>query len=282
MFRRIFSLILAAAMLISLPVLSENATPTDLSSLPPLEFHMINLGSANAFLLIAGDSVIMVDGGMDKTGDFVENPVLMEYLAKTIDHIDLHILTHYHNDHVMNFPEINAMYGTEETVIYGPSDSLPERLPVTHGKYQRLKDGDSFSWRDFDFQVVGPEIKEAKITGEGNKDSLNVIITYNGRKVLITGDYVFNSIVKRHADEIRDIDILVFPHHGLKPFYLSEAALMLMVPKLVLVPGNAAGNIRVLCRDVLGFYPPVYSGSSGDVVVTVTHDDLSVLCERTP
>lgn len=282
MCKRISALILVISLLVLVSALSESATPTDLSPLPPLEFHMIDLGSANGFLLVAGDSVIMVDGGMNKTGDFVRNPDLMEYLSKTIDHIDLHILTHYHNDHVMNFPEINAMYGTEDTVIYGPSDTLPERLPVSHGQYRRLTDGDCFTWRNFEFLVIGPEIKEAKITGEINKDSLNIVIIYNGRKILITGDYVSNSVVQRHPDEIRDLDILVFPHHGLMPYYLSESALYLADPKLILVPGNNAGNIRVLCRNVLVSVPLVYSGSSGDVVVTLTQDSLSVACERTP
>lgn len=274
--KRILLTILVLTLSVCSVVLPEKSATAE-NSLPPLQIHMLDLGSACALLLISDDTVIMVDGGMNKTGDFVENRPLMEYLEKTVDHVDLHILTHYHNDHVMNFPEVNALYGTDTTVVCGPSDSLPERLVLTNGRYQRLTDGDSFSCGPFSLLTVGPPIKSKEITGESNGDSLNVIITYGSRKIFISGDYVFDSIVNRYPEEIRDMDVLVFPHHGLRPFYLSDIALKMMDPELILVPANTMGALKVHCEDRLGLRMPIYcSGGSGGIIVTVTPDDLTV------
>ena len=79
-----------------------------------LRLHQINIGSADAYLLTVGDIVILVDCGTNITvpiSDNANNPPLFSYLeASGIDHVDVHFVTHWHNDHCYNVDRLSALY----------------------------------------------------------------------------------------------------------------------------------------------------------------------------
>ena len=243
-------------------------------ALPELYFHQINIGCANANLITVGDTVILVDCGTDTDAGLSNRPLLDYLAASGIDHIDRWILTHYHNDHAINLNVLLELYGTEDTVVLGPSARLPDRfLPLAAGSYIQLSEGDRFSFDGIDFLCLGPE--PGDITGEFNKDSLNIRMDYGETSFMITGDCVADNMLKRHPEEIADIDVLCFPHHGLVPYKISQYILTRMNCSLVLVSSNAAGNIRVYCKNA-GLTATVFcSGGSGNIVVTSNGRDLT-------
>ena len=121
---------LAVLLLLFLPALAEGDGAS-------MQLHQIDIGIGDAYLLISGKTVILVDCGIDTDATGM-NDVLMDYLKKSrINHVDAHFVTHYHNDHCGNMLELNKRYGRKYTVVYGPSRELPERLqPLERGTYR--------------------------------------------------------------------------------------------------------------------------------------------------
>lgn len=236
-------------------------------SLPEMQFHQVALISANCHLLIAGDTVILIDGGTDTDANLSPEP-MFEYLAATgIDHIDAHFVTHYHNDHAQQLDDFSRLYGTDSTVVYGPSAKLPSRfLPLPNGRYEQITAGQETDIGPFRVKCVGPEPSD-QITGEINRNSLNLVITYGQIRILVTGDFMTGYVRDHFAEDITDIDILIFPHHGIEPFAIGERALRLVNPDLVMIPGRSSSAvIDFLKRNDL--FPAVTSPAYGNVVVT--------------
>lgn len=273
----VFLLVLALAFSLYTFAFSEELAGT----LPDLYFHQIDIGCANANLITVGDTVILVDCGTDTDNDSNNQP-LLDYLSVCgIDHIDCWFLTHYHDDHALNLNVLLEIYGNDDTVVYGPSRELPERfLPLAAGSYSQLKDGDGFSLAGISFMCLGPESADA--AGELNKDSLNIRMDYGETSFMITGDCVADNLLKRHPDEVTDIDVLCFPHHGLQPYGISSYNLSRMNSSLVLVPANAAGNVRVYCKHAGLNATVLCSGKSGNIVICSNGQDLTVYEQADP
>ncbi len=248
-------------------------------SLPEMQFHQVALVSANCHLLIAGDTVILIDGGTD-TDAHLTPEIMMDYVAATgIDHIDAHFVTHYHNDHAQQLDDFSRLYGTDSTVVYGPSPSLPSRfLPLPNGSYEQITAGQEVDVGPFHVKCVGPE-PSPSITGEVNRNSLNLIITYGRLRILVTGDYVTGYVLDTFPADIADVDILIFPHHGIEPFVIGPRTLRLVNPDLVLIPGrSSAAVLELLAKNNLS--PEVRSPAYGNIVITSDgntwelHDDV--------
>ena len=213
-----------------------------------LRLHQINIGYGDAYLLTVGDLVVLVDCGTNTT-DPVEtgriNYPLFNYLEGSgIDHVDVHFVTHWHNDHCYNVNMIGERYGTENTVVYGVTETLLKDFdPLVAGTYRQLKDGDRLTIGPLDVLCVGPEYKE-DIRGNRNIDSLNIVITYGDISMMFTGDFIQSGILKRWWDEVTDIDILKFPHHGAEIQETPTSAYRVINPRLVLVSSNERGIVR--------------------------------------
>ena len=213
-----------------------------------LRLHQIDIGCGDAYLLTLDDTVILVDCGSDTTAPIsagYHNYPLFEYLEGSgIDHVDVHIVTHWHNDHDYNVNFIGALYYTADTLVYGPSPELYKPLqPLAGGTYRQMKEGDRLTFGALSLLCVSPEYREI-IPGDRNMDCLNFIITYGRVRIMFTGDFLHWSLSKRWGDEIRDVDILSFPHHGIRTDEVSPTVYKLVNPRLILIPGQAYGTAR--------------------------------------
>ncbi len=219
---------------------AESAEPF---RLPLMQLHHVGLGSANCHLLIAGNTVILIDGGTD-TDTFQKPDRMLAYVASSgIDHIDAHFVTHYHNDHAMQIDDFSRDYGRDSTVVYGPSAELNYRfLPLPNGTYRQLLLGDELDVGPFHVLCAGPRTVDAE--GRTNHDSLNLLFTYGQIRILFTGDYAGGQLMEEPiASRTADVDILIFPHHGLEPFTVGPLTLRHLNPALVLVPGASYGGV---------------------------------------
>ncbi len=268
--RKFFCLLLPCLLLLTL----AQAEP-----LPYMQLHQIDIGCADAYLLMAEDTVILVDCGTDTDVGASPEP-LFDYLDQAgFSSIDAHFVTHYHNDHAINIDEISRRYGKDSTVLYGPSKELPERfLPLPHGTYCQLKDYDTLDIGPFHIQCVGPESDE--MTGEDNYSSLNFIVTYGERTFFFTGDYVHYTVRERHLNEISNIDVLSFPHHGLTPICISNKTMKAVAPKIVLVPSNNRWDAKNFMQS-LNLEPDVYA-SNGHIVILCDGIDLKLYTHVSP
>ncbi|MBR4711892.1 MAG: MBL fold metallo-hydrolase [Clostridia bacterium] len=267
-FRRAAALLAAAAMMLA----AFGAWAEEPERLPEMRLHQICIGCADAYLFKTGDTVMLVDCGQDSgCANESANEPLLSYLDKCgVDHVDAHIITHWHPDHAVNVDMLSERYGTDATVVYGPSPALPERFsPLPHGEYRQMKDGDRVTVGPFELLCVGPA--NADVDGEHNQHSLNVLVTYGAHRFLMTGDWVDPSVRTRWEDEIRDVDVLSFPHHGLTPMCISTRTMRTLSPRVILIPGNMSGEtavkVFVINECSVRFYPRFYSNNDGNIQV---------------
>ena len=244
-YKRLLALLTALMLLMGLVPAMAEETGEEGENPAQLQLHQITIDCADAYLLTVGDIAIMIDGGNDT---WHRPDKLMDYLrAAGFETLTAYIITHYHADHDGNFLLIMSEFGAEDTVVYGPSEALPEKFqPMPCGTYTPMRDGDRFTIGPLSFHCVGPSTLSA-YNGAHNLDSLNFIVTYGARRFLFTGDYANSAaFLNQYADEVRDIDVLKFPHHGLEspenrnPFYIAKEALILCNPSMVLIPGAYA------------------------------------------
>ena len=233
---------------------------------PAMQLHQVDVGCANAYLLMSGDTVILIECGIDWYKGRGDTPdKLMNYIASTgIDHYDAHFITHWHNDHCLMMPELSELYGSDSSSVYGPSIGYPDFLSLPKGTYRQLKAGESLEIGPFHILCVGPET--IRRDGHINEDSLNLLITFGSYRMLFTGDFLEYAVGKRFGEEIAGTDVITFPHHGLEPFAVTSDTLRLINPKIVLLPGAPAGSVIQLFRR-LGMAPEVYGNWYGNVVL---------------
>ena len=258
------------------PVSSSAAADPAVAEKQVMRLHQVEVGCANCHLLTAGDTVILIDGGTNRykpssapayqieTGNTPDR--MMEYIAASgIDHIDAHFVTHYHNDHAQQLPVFSRLYGRDGTVVYGPSERLPDYLlPLPRGTYLCLRDGMSLDVGPFHVDCVGPA--EVRRDGEINEDSLNLLITYGSFRMLFTGDYMSDEVMREHGDLVRGTDVFVFPHHGLEPYAVTTGTMLDMNAGMVLIPGDPEGRVRIKYLR-LGLRPEIYGNLRGNIVI---------------
>ena len=140
---------------------------------PVMQLHQVDVGCANAYLLLSGETVILIECGINWYKGIGDTPdKLMNYIASTgIDHYDAHFITHWHNDHCLLMPELSELYGSDSSSVYGPSTGLPDFLSLPKGNYCQLKAGESLEIGPFHILCVAPEtirrdLKEMEEKGE--------------------------------------------------------------------------------------------------------------------
>lgn len=221
------------------PVPTEVPTATPIPEPEYLEIHQISIGCADAFMLRTKSTTIMIDGGLAKTKNRVIN-----YLRDAgVEHIDAYIGTHNHTDHVENINEILELFGTSETIVFGPTPELFKKYqPLSNGKYVQMLDGNEYTVGDIHLFCVGPT--NLVQNGNCNNDSLNFVVQLGKVKALFTGDYMRKDVIEKYPDLLKDIDIFKFPHHGLKNFSMKASSFKWLSPKYVLVPSNNGNTVK--------------------------------------
>lgn len=219
------------------------------SAAPLLEIHQMQLGYADGYFIRCGDIEIMIDGG--KPVPFAENDDVMNNLqALGATELDMYIITHWHMDHCENFNVVLAAYGTDKTVVYSPSEKVPNTVddgknknrtlamtPMAAGVYQQMKQGDVIEIGPLTIHCVGPA--NGGRYGKQNTDSLNFVLQYGCRRMLFTGDYAASGNINKAYKEIcSNVDVLKFPHHGGKPFEIGKNAVRNVNPEYVLIPSD--------------------------------------------
>ncbi len=240
---------------------------------PLMEVHQLMLGCADGYFIRLGDVAIAIDCGRDD-GDTAERA--LEALRQAgCEKLTAYIATHYHDDHAGNMREILAAFGTEDTFVFGPTETYPKKygtLPV--GVWREMKAGDELSFGGMTIKCVGPD----KLEGRGgiNKDSLNFVVRYGARSFLFTGDYVrSHPVADGYRDDVTNVDVLKFPHHGLRPFCIDPWVLMQVNPKIILIPGATVGPVMQLAEKY-GVDAKVYSIGDGHMVITTDGETLEV------
>ncbi len=257
----------------TVPTVTPTSAPTTVPTTIPVkddvyQLTQIDVGPANAYLVKTEKITIFIDGG----NDFNYQTVKAFLDSQNVHKIDILIVTHWHGDHADNANRLIADYNIP--VVYGNSVNPQSKFLTTENskKYSQMLSGNSFNFGNLTLTCVGPY----KTTGGENYRSLNLLFQFGERKFLICGDYCYYQTIQDFPELLKNIDVLQFPHHGLKEFCITQKTLIHMNPQFVLVPANTSGPAKNLIKTLKLNVEQVFDGQNGNVTFTTNGSMLSV------
>jgi competence protein ComEC len=173
-----------------------------------------------------------------RVGEAVVSEVLWERGYSRVDHI---VATHADTDHIQglidvakNF-EIGAAYFPP---AMEPTDETLELRSVLQRRGIRenaIYAGTMLAFGGATVEVLYPE-RAVNNFGSENDRSLVLMITYNGRRILLTGDIesVAEADLVRNAGQLR-ADVVKVPHHGSRTSS-GEGFIAATLPEIAVVP----------------------------------------------
>ena len=215
----------------------QEEQPTGVSE-GTLEVHYINVGQADATLVLTSNKSILIDTGrMD-----VEDAVINYMRSKNVQRLDYLIITHFDRDHFGEAEDI--LEKVEVGTIVMP------RQEITSIEHQRLMD--LIATKEeinvlYANDIVGKELDgldelSIKILAplesfyeESNNYSIVSMVTYGENKFLFTGDLEDETtICKTYTDAFLSCDAYKVGHHGSKNSSSTEMLLKIK-PKIAII-----------------------------------------------
>lgn len=179
-----------------------------------LEVHFIDVGQADAALVLCGEEAMLIDGG-----NADDSSLIYTYLRDNgIDYLDYVIATHPHEDHIGGLP--GALAAAEVGKILSPIKDSDNEFFAKLSKSARENGveisvprvGDSFSLGEAEVEILGPVRTDYE---DINNASLILRVVYGETEFLFTGD------AERESEQDilalgKDIsaDVLKVGHHG--------------------------------------------------------------------
>lgn len=158
--------------------------------------HFIDVGQADAALVLCDGKSMLIDGGNAE-----DSSLIYSYLKNLeLKNLDYMICTHAHEDHVgglsgaLNYATVGKVYAP---VTEYDSETFKSFLKYVDKQDKTItvpKAGDSFKLGSADIKILGP----VKASDEPNNTSIVLKITYGKTSFLFTGD----------AERDEELDIL--------------------------------------------------------------------------
>ena len=232
----------------------------------PPSVTILDVGQADAVLIRQGDTVALVDCGLDER-------VVSALVRNNVHHIDAVFVTHWDEDHWGGLPAVLEQFpvGTIAVAADALEDAPAEVVGRPGVSYRQVTCGDVVDIGAFRGRVMWPF---ESVDGEGNEDSLVLLLTYaqEGKRLrmLLTGDAELDQ-EREFAQEVGDIDVLKLGHHGSKVSVDGEL-LDILRPELSIASageGNRYGHPSDACRDAV-------KDAGGAFACTIEHGDITV------
>ena len=245
----------------------------------PPSVTILDVGQADAILIRQGDTVALVDCGLDER-------VVTALVRNNVHHIDAVFVTHWDEDHWGGLPAVLEQFsvGTIAVAANALEDAPAEVLNRSGVEYRQVRRGDTVDIGAFCARVMWPF---ESVDGEGNEDSLVLLLSYaqegKSLRMLLTGDAELDQ-EREFAREVGDIDVLKLGHHGSKVSVDGEL-LDVLKPELSLASageGNRYGHPSDECKDAVRKAGGAFACTieHGDITVTPTAKGFAMRCQR--
>ena len=242
--KRTFVILLAVLLIVSfIPACSAPSQSPGLSEGSSFEAHFIDVGQADATLVLCGNESMLIDGG-----NADDSNLIYTYLEKHgVTHLDYIVCTHAHEDHVgglsgaLNYATVDTALCPVMEYDSNVFSNFKECLDQQDVRITVPQAGDTFSLGDAHVTVLGP----ISDTDNANNTSIVLKITYGDTSFLFTGD--------AERDEEQDIldagydlasTVLKVGHHG-SDTSTSYQFLLEVMPKYAVIfvgTGNTYGH----------------------------------------
>lgn len=166
---------------------TEEPTLSTIDDDSKFEVHFIDVGQADATLILSDDETMLIDGG-----DPGDSSLIAAYLKKhSISHLDYVICSHAHDDHVGGLPD--ALSVVSAGAVYAPKtesnikayQSFKNKVAAHNLTIQNPTSGDSFQFGSSTVLFLGPVHENVS---DLNDTSIIIKITYGKTSFLFTGD----------------------------------------------------------------------------------------------
>lgn len=260
-----------------------------------LEMHVIDVGQADAILIIQGDKVMLVDSGAMATGNEV-----VEYLKTLeISKIDVLVATHQHHDHiggmakVMNNFEVGIIYMPDlynekiDTKSYLSFISAIEKWSENAGNDILFPTDDDGNLREFELgqakvKFLAPNSNRYLIK---NNYSIVMRIVFGKTSILLAAD-AENLSEKEMINSGTNLksDILKIGHHGCNSS-TTENFLNAVDPTYAILSVGENNGYKYPDKPVMNRFKkreiPVYRTDESGIIIMIT-DGESIRFNKPP
>lgn len=225
-----------------------------------LEITAVDVGQGDSLLIVSPEGKTMLIDGGGAIGpfrgefDYGEDVVSPYLWWRGLDHLDVIVLTHAHDDHIGGLPRIIENFHPRELWLgINPETAALRRLQQTarlnHVEIRQHTQGDDFDWAGTHIHVLAPPRHWQPQAKAKNDDSLALLISYGHTKALLAGD-VEKKMEGFIAAEWVDADLLKVAHHGSATSTTPEL-LQAVHPRFAMISVGAHNSFGHPRREVL-------------------------------
>lgn len=227
-----------------------------------LEAAFFDVGQGDAILLRDGPRALLVDGGGWPSGDLGGRVLVPALVAEGVGWLDAVLLTHPDRDHCRGLVDLASYVAIGEAWLArgmprrGCAGELAAAVAGQGGAVREVAAGDRRRLGRWRLEVLHPpapdEASDAADASGDNDDSIVVLASAAGRRLLLTGDIeapAERRLMRTWGDLLRS-DVLKLAHHGSKTS-TSAGFLAAAAPRLAIASAghrNPYGHPAELVR----------------------------------
>ncbi len=273
----------------------------------PFEIHFIDVGLGDSiFIRLPDNKTMLVDCGPNEEKNHVVSYLTQLFTYENISSIDYLVLTHQDDDHVGKATDIlkkfqvNCVYrpkilsSDEEIKVGNPmgyevssTKTYNEVITAVYSEpnceIRYSEKGIKIFDNDYSVEFLSPS--EDRYSAFNNYSPL-ILVTYNARKFLLTGDaqsVAENEVIRNEGDKLK-ADVLKVAHHG-SSTSTSAKFLEYVTPQYAIISASLDNKFNFPKQDVLARLETVgakvlTTGKMGSIVMSVDAKNQIVFADE--
>jgi competence protein ComEC len=190
---------------------------------PPdeLRCNVLSVGHGTAVVLeLPGGKTMLYDAGRLGSPVMAARQIADFLWWRGIRHLDGMILSHADTDHFCAVPDLLNRFPCDTVYVspvmfegqHSTLKGLKSAIEHSHAKLQVVWSGDRLKSGGATLEILHPP--RTGVLGTDNANSIVVLLDYQGRRLMFTGDLEDQGMRSVLAEEPTHLDLLLAPHHG--------------------------------------------------------------------